>query len=103
VDQARASLAGPDGAPPRVLLVAPVPLGEATARSEVWGFGASAGTSRQLAGMYRTIAEERAAGFLDAGSVAEVSPLDGVHLDAGAHAALGVAMAAAVRSMLGSP
>lgn len=98
VDQARASLAGPGGMPPRVLLVSPVPVTEATTRSEVWGFGSSIEPSRQLAAMYRVIAEGRGAGFFDAGSVAEVSPLDGVHLDETAHASLGAAMAEAVRA-----
>ncbi|MFV2063392.1 MAG: SGNH/GDSL hydrolase family protein [Chloroflexota bacterium] len=97
VDQARQSLAGPEGMPPRVLLVAPVPLGSMTERSEVWGFGASLETSRQLAAMYRVVADGKGVAFLDAGSVARISPLDGVHLDPQAHAGLGTAMADAVR------
>ena len=99
VDQARQSLTGPEGVPPKVLLVAPVPLGPATARSEVWGFGASMETSRQLAPMYQIMADMRGAAFLDAGSVAEVSALDGVHLDGAAHAKLGAAVAEAVRAL----
>jgi lysophospholipase L1-like esterase len=100
VDQARASLAGPGGTPPRVLLVSPVPLTEVTRRSEVWGFGSSIEPSQQLARMYEIIAEGRGVGFFDAGSVAAVSPLDGVHLDEAAHASLGAAMADAVRAEL---
>ena len=103
VDIARGSLCGPGGSPPRVLLVAPVPLGDVTVHSELWGFGASRDESRRLAALYRLVAEDRGVGFLDAGSVAEVSPLDGVHLDATAHAALGVAMADAVRTELARP
>lgn len=101
VDQAKRSLAGPAGTPPAVLLVAPVPLGPTTERSEVWGFGEAMERSRQLARMYRVVADSKAVAFLDAGSVAEVSPLDGVHLDAAAHASLGAAMAEAVRAALG--
>lgn len=100
VDQARASLTGPGGTPPQVVLVAPVPLGEATAMSEIWGFGRSLPASQQLAAMYRIVADDRGVGFLDAGSVARVSPDDGVHLDAAAHADLGAAMAEAVRAEL---
>jgi lysophospholipase L1-like esterase len=100
VDVARGSLAGPDGSPPEVLLVSPVPLGEITARSEMWGFGAAYGTSRQLARMYAIVADDHGAGFLDAGSVASVHPDDGVHLDAAACASLGAAMADAVRARL---
>ena len=100
VDLARQSLTGPEGLPPKVLLVAPVPLGPATERSEVWGFGAAMETSRQLAPMYQIMADMRGAAFLDAGSVAEVSALDGVHLDGAAHAKLGAAVAEAVRAAL---
>lgn len=99
-DVARRTLTGPGGVPPRVLLVAPVPVGPATERGEVWGFGASAEKSRQLAAMYAIVAEKFGAAFFDAGSVATVSPVDGVHLDPSAHAALGAAMAAAVRTAL---
>jgi lysophospholipase L1-like esterase len=100
VDVAKGTLSGPDGMPPRVLLVAPVPLGEVTAHSEMWGFGASREESQRLAGMYRLIANGRGVGFFDAGSVATVSSLDGVHLDADGHAALGTAMAEAALAEL---
>lgn len=98
VDEAKGTLAGPDDAPPRVLLVSPAPVGPITAQSEMWGFGAALETSRQLAGMYEIVAADHGAGFFDAGSVAQVSPLDGVHLDAAACAALGAAMADEVRA-----
>jgi lysophospholipase L1-like esterase len=100
VNAARGSLCGPDGTPPRVVLVAPVPLGEATLHGELWGFGASRIESERLAELYRLVAEDHDVGFFDAGSVARVSALDGVHLDAAAHAALGTAMAEAVRAEL---
>lgn len=97
---ARMTLTGPGGTPPRVLLVSPVPLGPPTERSDVWGIGASTEKSHQLASMYAVAADTYGAAFFDAGSVASVSPLDGVHLDAAAHAALGAAMAEAVRAAL---
>jgi lysophospholipase L1-like esterase len=100
VDVARGSLAGPGGTPPRVILVAPAPLGEPTLHGHLWGFGASRDESLRLAELYRLVAEDRDIGFFDAGSVAAVSPLDGVHLDEEAHAALGAAMADAVRAEL---
>jgi lysophospholipase L1-like esterase len=100
VRAARGSLCGPDGTPPRVILVSPVPLGEPTLHSEMWGFGSSRAESERLAAFYRLIAEDQGVGFFDAGSVATVSPLDGVHLDEVAHAALGTAMADAVREEL---
>ncbi len=101
VDVARASMAGPDGTSPQVLLMSPAPLGDVTARSELWGFGEALETSRQLAHMYEIVAEDHGAGFFDAGSVATVHPDDGVHLDAVACASLGAALAKVVRAQLG--
>jgi lysophospholipase L1-like esterase len=98
VDEAKGSLAGPDETPPKVVLVSPVPIGPLTAQSEMWGFGAAIETSRQLAGMYRIVAEDHGAAFFDAGSVAQVSSDDGIHLDPAACASLGAAMAEVVRA-----
>jgi lysophospholipase L1-like esterase len=100
VDEAKGTLAGPEGTPPKVLLVSPVPVGPLTAQSEMWGFGAAIETSRQLAGMYRIVAEDHGVGFFDAGSVAQVSPADGIHLDPAACASLGAAMAEQVRALI---
>jgi lysophospholipase L1-like esterase len=100
VDEAKRTLTGPDGTPPKVLLVSPVPLGPITSQSEMWGLGAAVETSRKLAGMYAIVAADHDVGFFDAGSVAQVSPLDGVHLDAEACASLGTALADEVRALL---
>lgn len=91
---------GPSGGSPRVLLVAPPPLGELTAASEVWGFGEALAKSEQFARLYCTVAEQRGLAFLDAGSVAEIDPDDGVHLTAAGQGALGRAIAQVVRGML---
>jgi lysophospholipase L1-like esterase len=98
VAEARSTLSGPDDTPPGVLLVSPVPIGPLTAESEMWGFGAAVETSRQLAAMYQMVARDHGAGFFDAGSVAQVSPDDGIHLDAAACADLGTALAERVRT-----
>lgn len=100
VHTARESLAGPGGAPPAVLLVAPPPLGEATIAAELWGFGAARDASRRLAPLYREAAAQAGAAFLDAGALVAVDPADGVHLDAGAHRVLGEAIAVEVRRLL---
>lgn len=102
VELARGSLAGPAGGPPSVLLVSPVPLGEATERSDLWGFGHSRAVSRELAALYRLVAASRGADFFDAGSVCSASPLDGVHLDEEGHRSLGLALAAEVGRTLGA-
>jgi lysophospholipase L1-like esterase len=101
IDLARQSLAGPGGTPPAVVLVSPVPLDEPTDRSEVWGLGAAREESRRLASAYRTVAAGKGVGYFDAGSVATVSPLDGVHLDAEAHRAIGTTLAPVVLETLG--
>jgi lysophospholipase L1-like esterase len=99
IDLARGTLAGPGDRPPRVLLVSPIPV-VLTPHSEMWGFGNSIEEGERLAGMYALMAAGKGVGFFDAGSVTQVSPLDGVHLDEAGHAALGAAMAEAVRGEL---
>lgn len=92
---------GPDGQAPAVLIVAPVPLGEATKRSELWGFGDAGKKSEELAGHYATLAEGWGCPMFDAGAVASVDPIDGAHLDAESHKALGAALAVEVRRTMG--
>ena len=93
------SNAGPDLTPPKALLVAPVPIEETGFLAEMFEGGAA--KSRALSPYYQSIAARAGAGFLDAGSVAVVDPVDGIHLTAEGHAALGAAMADKVRDMLG--
>ncbi len=81
----------------KVLLICPPPVEEVgPIRVEFWG---AAAKSRALPPLYRALAASRGVGFLDAGAVIAVSPVDGVHLDAAAHAALGDAVAAAMRTL----
>jgi lysophospholipase L1-like esterase len=100
VDLALLSGTGPAGGPPRVLLVAPPPLGDLTTASEVWGFGDARAKSEQFARLYRTVAEQHGVEFLDAGPFAEIDPADGVHLTAAGQGTLGRAIAEAVRKIL---
>lgn len=91
------SIAGPDLKPPQALLVSPVPIEETGFLAEMFAGGAA--KSRLLATYFQSIAARHGAGFFDAGSVAVVDPVDGIHLTADAHAALGGAMARKVRDM----
>jgi lysophospholipase L1-like esterase len=92
----RASEAGPGGAAPRVLLIAPAPVVEEGSLAVVFAGGpARAG----LAGPYAEAARRHGAAFLDAAPVWTVSPVDGVHFDAAEHGKLGRAVAAVVRGM----
>lgn len=102
IDLARRSLAGPGAMPPAVLLVAPPPLpAETTVKSAYWGFAEARQASLELADQYRTAAQLKGVAFLDAGTVIAPSPLDGIHFDAEAHARLGAAITAQVRTILG--
>lgn len=95
---------GPGRRAPRVLLVAPPPVAEPPGPVQrLWGFSrGSVERARELTGLLRAAASMLGCAFLDAGAVAAVSPLDGVHLDERAHEALGSAIADGVRSLLGS-
>ncbi len=92
-----ASIAGPDLAPPRCLLVAPVPIKEVGFLAEMFAGGAA--RSRQLAPFFQTIAARHGADFLDAGTLARVDPTDGIHLTEAGHAALGTGIAAKVAEL----
>lgn len=59
------------------------------------------GEGRQLAEVYAAVAREKGCPFFDAGTVARVSEVDGVHLDAHAHAALAEVLASVVSERLG--
>jgi lysophospholipase L1-like esterase len=96
---ARAEPAGPGGAPPKVILVAPPPIAELTAFAEI--FEGATEKSRRLAARYREVAERQSVGFVDAGQFIACSDLDGIHFEADQHTVLGHAMAEAVRIMLG--
>jgi lysophospholipase L1-like esterase len=95
---ARAEPVGPQGAPPRILLVAPPPLARLTAFAEMFEGGAE--KSRVLGARYREVAERHGVGFVDAGVFIACSPLDGIHYAPDQHAVLGKAMAEAVRMTL---
>lgn len=93
------SRAGPDGVAPKVLLIAPPPITETGWLAGHFAGGAE--ISHHLAEAYAEVAARWGVGFLDAKGVAEVDPVDGVHLTEAGHAALGAAVATRVRTMLG--
>lgn len=93
----RAPLEG-GGTAPAILLVAPPPLRPRNGTEEK--FAGAAAPSTELAARQRAVAEEKGCGFFDAGGVIATSAVDGVHLDAPAHGALGEALAPVVRALL---
>ena len=98
VGLALAAPVGPNGGPPRVLLVAPPPLAALTAFAEMFEGGTE--KSRVLAARFCEVAERLKIGFVDAGPLIACSPLDGIHFEAGSHAILGAATAEAARMVL---
>lgn len=79
---------------PQVLLVSPIHVTDAP--SPVMSDPDSLFSrpeSLKFSSYYRGFAEDMGVPFLDAASVAEPSPLDGIHLDAAGHAALAAALA----------
>jgi lysophospholipase L1-like esterase len=98
VDLALASAAGPQDAPPTVILVAPPPLSTLTGYAEM--FQAGPEKALRLPPLYRALAEARRIGFVEAGEFIRCSALDGIHYAPDQHAILGSVLAEAVRMML---
>lgn len=94
----RAAGAGPNGQAPQVLVIAPPPILEAGCLAEMFAGGAA--KSRDLGAAIQAMASRTQTAFFDASEVIAVSPVDGIHYEAEAQVALGLAMAAAVRNHL---
>jgi lysophospholipase L1-like esterase len=94
-----ASQAAKDGTAPKMVLIAPPPLGSLNAEMSLMYSGGQ-GTSRGLAAAYETVAKRFGVAFLDAGEVVKVSAVDGVHLDAESQRTLGAAIGKVVEPLL---
>ncbi|MCX7301462.1 MAG: SGNH/GDSL hydrolase family protein [Rhodobacterales bacterium] len=81
----------------KTLLICPPPVVETGCLKEIFWGGAA--TSQALPPLYKALAATWGVGFLDAGTVVSVSPVDGVHYEPEAHATLGAAVAAAVAAL----
>lgn len=89
------------GEQPEILIVSPPPLCETANTAFAAMFAGGVEQSAMLATLYADLADEKGCGFFDAGSVAETSPLDGVHLDTENTRAIGRGLEPLVRMMLG--
>ncbi|WP_108837190.1 SGNH/GDSL hydrolase family protein [Tateyamaria sp. Alg231-49] len=96
--EVRRSDSGPDGTAPQVMLMAPVRVLEMGCLSEI--FSGAENTSSALPGHLAQIAASQDFGFTDTNSVARVDPVDGVHLSAESHAAIGAHVAKAVTDFM---
>ena len=97
---ARGSAAGPDGGAPEVLLIAPARIKGMSDYAEMFTGGEE--KSQRFARHYQLIAEQNGCYFLDAASVIEPSPIDGVHFEESEHLQLGTVVAERVRNILGT-
>lgn len=89
---------GPDGFPPRCLLVCPPPVGPFSQWEALYADAEE--KSRALPPLYERVAMRVGCGFLDAGTIVQTSPLDGWHIDAPGHTSLALAVAARVKEIL---
>lgn len=87
-------------APPKLLIVSPPPL-TATDNADFAEMFSAIEESRKLAEAYRGLAALQGCAFFDAGSVAQTTPLDGVHLDPKNTRAVGKGIAPTARRLLG--
>ncbi|MBE9638498.1 SGNH/GDSL hydrolase family protein [Salipiger mangrovisoli] len=88
----------PARAQPQVLIVAP-PLCIGPAEGAL-DSPVRAAQSALFAPLYAALAEEMGVAFFDAGTVAQASSVDGIHLDAANTRAIGAALAEPVRALL---
>jgi len=98
VDVVNKSNCGRMEKPPRVLLLAPPPLGKLTEFAEMFEGGTE--KSRRLSQHYRNAALEYGCEFFDTSTVIRSSDVDGVHLEKEDHEALGKAVAEIVKRIL---
>ena len=95
VGELQRSDCGPEGRAPAVLVVAPVAVSETGIFTEI--FAQAAAKSAELPNLLCAMAARSGAGFVDLNPVASIDPVDGIHLDAQAHAAIGAQIAQAVQ------
>jgi lysophospholipase L1-like esterase len=90
-------------APAKVLIVAPPPLGQIADVDWLQAMfpDDSVRKSTELAGVLGPLATAAGFAFLDAATVARIDGIDGVHMSAEQHAAIGKAVAASVTAVLG--
>lgn len=92
--------AGPGNNAPRVLLVCPPPVGDLSGLPEL-NAKLAEGRRKSLAlpDFYQTVAAQLGVAYLNSQDIIVPSPVDGLHLEASEHMALGRAIAVAIRKM----
>lgn len=101
LDKTLAQVGAFSPAGPKVLFIAPPPLGPVEDGLFSIMFAGNRKKSEEMTGHYKNVAESRGVSFFDAGTVAKASDTDGLHMQKESHAALGVAIAKEVKKILG--
>lgn len=87
----RQSTAGPGGAAPQVMVICPPPILEVGEMGQMFTGGAA--ISQGLSAAFALVMGREAIPLFDAGRLIQASPVDGIHYEAKAQVALGLAMA----------
>jgi lysophospholipase L1-like esterase len=100
VERVRASGAGREGRAPAILVVVPPSIGPLPPDQEADAPSARE-ESRAFGREFRSVCEPLGVALLDLEGVCEPTPEDGVHFDLEAHRAIGLAVANALRTLIG--
>ena len=90
-----------EGRAPKVLLMAPPPLGDFTGKEYAGVYSNAHGgvQSRRLAEVYEALAQTYGAAFFNTGTVITASEVDAIHFEAAPQAELAMAVATEVRKL----
>ena len=94
---AMASQTGPGKSSPKALIICPPPVVESPVFAHI--FGDCVELSKKLPPLYRQLAGECGAAFLDAGLFIKTSPVDGIHFEIEEHRKLAAAIAGKIRQL----
>ena len=86
--------------PPKVLVLCPPPLGNVAPPERAERFAGGLEKSKALPAYYEAIAEAAGAEFLDVGKLTATDGVDGIHLSAAAHKAIGTGVGEKVKAIL---
>jgi lysophospholipase L1-like esterase len=90
---------GPNGKAPKVLLLAPPPVGPLQGTRFEEMFEDAEAKSKRFSAEYEKIADQRGCSFFDVGTVVKTSPVDGVHWAPEEHRKLALALVPIVKSL----
>ncbi|PPS44979.1 SGNH/GDSL hydrolase family protein [Chroococcidiopsis sp. TS-821] len=91
------SKTGPNSSAPKVLLMAPPPIGKIA--NDRGLFQGAEPKSKQLGKLYMQVAQRYGCAFLDTAEIIRSSDIDGIHLEASEHLKLGIKVASIINEI----